>query len=377
MRLRDETTGRLREVELLPHMGVYVCGITPYDSAHLGHAFTYTHFDVLVRYLRHLEVEVMHVQNVTDVDDDILRVARERGVDFLELARSEESAFREQMRAIGVADPTVNPWATAYVPAMVEEVSQLFDAGVAYERDGTVFFRVDADPRYGRLSGLSRDEMIELAAERGGHPEDPRKDDPLDFVLWQRSLDDEPSWESPWGRGRPGWHIECSTMARRIIGVPVHIHGGGTDLIFPHHESEQAQASTLPGGEPFAEHWMHTGAVQQAGEKMSKSLGNMTFVNELLERHPARRVRRYLLSHHYASDWTFDEDELAAADGPFAPTADPGAAEPCVNELWTALATDLDTPRALRALDALRGVAGCEEDVAQAEEVLGLAGLDA
>src|SRR5439155_26050663 len=182
---------------------------------------TYVHFDVLVRYLRHLGADVTHVQNVTDVDDDILRVAKERGIDFRELAARETESFERSMRAIGVAAPTHSPRATEFVPQMIEEVRALLEAGHGYDRSGTVYFRVASDPAHGRLSRLPREEMLKLAAERGGYPEDPNKDDPLDFVLWQAWREGEPWWDSPWGRGRPGWHIECSTMARRLLGKPV------------------------------------------------------------------------------------------------------------------------------------------------------------
>jgi L-cysteine:1D-myo-inositol 2-amino-2-deoxy-alpha-D-glucopyranoside ligase len=337
-------------------MGVYVCGITPYDSAHLGHAFTYVHFDVMVRYLRHLGADVIHVQNITDVDDDILRVARERGVDYQELAEREVASFERGMKALGVTPPTHSPRATEYVPDMIDEVRALLAAGHAYERNGTVYFRVASDPGYGRLSGLSREQMLPLAAERGGHPEDPNKDDPLDFVLWQRSAQGEPWWDSLWGRGRPGWHIECSTMARRLLGQPVDIHGGGTDLIYPHHESELAQAEGVPGGRPFVLHWVHTGTVHMAGDKMSKSLGNLAFVDDLLDRHPPDAIRAFLLRHHYRQDWEFREEglEMETRGGPsvgtgngqatFDPTAERAA-------FYRALDTDLDTPLAMRILD--------------------------
>jgi L-cysteine:1D-myo-inositol 2-amino-2-deoxy-alpha-D-glucopyranoside ligase len=345
VRLYDEVTGQLQEIEIRPRMGVYVCGITPYDSAHLGHAFTYVHFDVLVRYLRHLGAEVVHVQNVTDVDDDILRVSKERGVDFRELAEREVASFERAMRAISVTPPTHQPRATKFVPQMIEEVGLLLAAGHGYERRGTVYFRVASDPGYGRLSRLSREEMVQLAAERGGHPEDPNKDDPLDFVLWQAWREGEPGWESPWGRGRPGWHIECSTMARRLLGQPVDIHGGGSDLIFPHHESELAQAEGVPGPRPFVRRWIHTGAVHMAGEKMSKSLGNLAFVHDLLTRHSAMRLRDFLLRRHYREDWEFDETDLGRS------TSDPGDGPATREAFYAALDQDLDTPNALRILD--------------------------
>ncbi|MGH2557071.1 MAG: cysteine--tRNA ligase [Actinomycetota bacterium] len=356
MRLHHEASGDLREIEVRPRMGVYVCGITPYDSAHLGHAFTYVHFDVLVRYLRHLGAEVIHVQNITDVDDDILRVAKERGVDYQELAEREVASFERAMKALGVTPPTHSPRATEYVPDMIDEVRALLAAGHAYERNGTVYFRVVSDPGYGRLSRLSREQMLPLAAERGGHPEDPSKDDPLDFVLWQRSAPGEPWWESPWGPGRPGWHIECSTMARRLLGQPVDIHGGGTDLVYPHHESELAQAEGVPGGRPLVLHWVHTGTVHMAGDKMSKSLGNLAFVDDLLDRHSPDVIRAFLLRHHYRQDWEFREESLEVeprggasvgsgnGQASFDPTAERTA-------FYRALDTDLDTPQAMRILD--------------------------
>jgi L-cysteine:1D-myo-inositol 2-amino-2-deoxy-alpha-D-glucopyranoside ligase len=371
VRLFDERTGALRDVELRPRMGVYVCGITPYDSAHVGHAFTYVHFDVLVRYLRHLGPDVVHVQNVTDVDDDILRVSREREEDFLELAEREVARFGRDMAALGVVPPTHSPRATQYVPAMIEEVSALLQAGYGYERGGNVYFPVAADPGYGRLSTLDRQTMLALAAERGGHPEDPRKDDPLDFVLWQRSAPGEPWWDSPWGPGRPGWHIECSTMARRLIGVPVDVHGGGTDLIFPHHESELSQAEGIPGGAPFVLQWMHTGEVALEGTKMSKSLGNLVFVHELFERFDGRTIREYLLRRHYREDWECRlEDlerlaagEVAATDGPASEDA-----------FYQALDRDLDTPAALAVLDRAAASSGTGA-MALVEEGRALLGL--
>jgi L-cysteine:1D-myo-inositol 2-amino-2-deoxy-alpha-D-glucopyranoside ligase len=379
VRLFDEVTGGLREVRIRPRMTVYVCGITPYDAAHVGHAFTYVHFDVLVRLLRHLGADVVHVQNVTDVDDDILRVARERGVDYRELAERENAEFVRAMDALGVTRPTHSPWASRFVPDIIEEVRALLELGCAYQRQGTVYFRVAADPGYGRLSGLSRERMIALAAERGGHPEDPNKDDPLDFVLWQRAAPGEPAWDSPWGPGRPGWHIECSTMARRLLGQPVDVHGGGSDLVFPHHESEIAQAESLPGGRPFVRHWVHTGSVAYGGQKMSKSLGNLVFLDDLLDRYDPAAIRRYLLSRRYREDWEFREEDLERAAK--AEPEDPGLEEEALAApdlraaLLGALEDDLDTPRALRVLDR----AAASGDRAAAEEgraILGVDGLD-
>jgi L-cysteine:1D-myo-inositol 2-amino-2-deoxy-alpha-D-glucopyranoside ligase len=372
VRLFDEVTGVVHEFGIRPRMGVYVCGITPYDSAHLGHAFTYVAFDVLIRYLRYLGSEVLHVQNVTDVDDDILRSARERRIDYRELAQREAAAFDRAMRTLGVTAPTETPWASEFIPEMVQEVRGLIAAGHGYVREGMVYFRVSSDPGYGRLSGLSREEMLQLAAERGGHPDDPAKDDPLDFVLWQRSAPDEPSWESPWGPGRPGWHIECSTMARRIIGQPVDLHGGGSDLVFPHHDSELSHAEGLPGGRPFVLQWMHTGSVHQAGEKMSKSLGNLTFVEDLLERHSPAAIRRLLLRHHYREDWSFDESELAhASEIAYVDMTDVHGTR---DGFFEALDNDLDTPTALSILDRARAStdADVRRFVEEGDRVLGL-----
>lgn len=383
MRLFDETSGALRELELRPRMGVYVCGITPYDAAHLGHAFTYVHFDVLVRRLRHEGSEVVHAQNLTDVDDDILRVAAARAIDFRTLAERENAAFERAMATLGVARPDAYPRATEWVPAMVEEVEALLAAGHAYRRGGTVYFRVASDPGYGRLSRLDRPSMLELAAERGGHPEDPDKDDPLDFVLWQGRREGEPWWESPWGPGRPGWHIECSTMSRRLLGTPVDVHGGGSDLIFPHHESELAQAEGVPGGAPFVRHWVHTGTVHQAGDKMSKSLGNLTFVDDLLERHRPEAVRRFLLRRHYRRDWEFHHEDLdaEAGEGPASPagaTAGHGPAgllEPTREAFLAALDDDLDTPSALAVLERAEASndPGARSWIDEGRQVLGLA----
>jgi len=343
-------------------MTIYVCGITPYDVSHLGHAFTFAHFDVLVRYLRHLGSEVVHVQNVTDVDDDILRVAHERGLDWRELGMKETEKFNSCMREIGITPPTYSPLATEFVPDIIDEVRAIEAAGATYEREGTVYFRVKAAPDFGKLSKLPPEKMLELAAERGGRPDDPNKDDPLDFVLWQRSDDPrEPAWQSPWGPGRPGWHIECSTMARRLLGQPLDIHGGGVDLVFPHHECELAQAESV-SDEPFVRHWMHTGNVGLDGEKMSKSLGNLVTVEELLERHPAETVRRFLLGKHYRTNWDFDERELFV-DHPRLQL------ENARHVFFLALENDLKVPAALAALDG-------SDDPAFVEEGRAILGLD-
>jgi L-cysteine:1D-myo-inositol 2-amino-2-deoxy-alpha-D-glucopyranoside ligase len=244
----------------------------------------------------------------------------------------------------------------------------LIDAGHGYVRDGTVYFPVASDPEYGKLSGLSPEEMLPLAKERGGHPEDPNKDDPLDFVLWQRSVEGEPAWDSPWGPGRPGWHIECSTMSRSILGQPLDVHGGGSDLIYPHHESEIAQAECVGGERPFVRHWVHTGSVHMDGEKMSKSLGNMAFVDQLLEEVDGPTLREFLLRKHYRQDWHFSEDELLA----FAERRpDPGEGPSDREAFLGALDEDLDAAEALRVLDRAEARAD-RELVREGRTLLGL-----
>jgi L-cysteine:1D-myo-inositol 2-amino-2-deoxy-alpha-D-glucopyranoside ligase len=291
---------------------MYVCGITPYDAAHVGHAFTYVAFDTLARFLRSRGHEVVYCQNVTDVDDDVLRRAARDGEDYLALGRRETAAYLDDMDALNVARPTFFPRATEEIPAMVELARQLVDGGNAYLVDGTVLFDVTSYPGFGELSGLGPGELRDLLAERGGDPDDPRKRHPLDFVVWQRSQPGEPWWDSPWGRGRPGWHLECSAMARRLLGVTIDLHGGGADLLYPHHESERAQSESANGA-PFARRWLHTGMVGYQGEKMSKSLGNLVFPRDLFRDHEPAAVRLALLAHHWRSEWEWDSAELKEA----------------------------------------------------------------
>ncbi len=360
---------------------MYVCGITPYDSTHLGHAATYLTYDVLIRRLEELGHEVALVRNVTDVDDSILPKARQLGVNYLELADAEMARFRSDMEALGMRPPMAEPRATEAVPQIIDLVQRLLDNGHAYRADGSVFFDTSTFPAYGQLSHYSRGEMLRIAAERGGRPDDPAKRDPLDFTLWQRSAPDEPAWEAPFGPGRPGWHIECSAMCLAAHGPTLDLHGGGTDLIFPHHESEIAQSTSITG-EPLARHWMHSAMVAYDGEKMSKSLGNLVFVSDLLKMADARAIRLALLRHHYRAGFEWfdtDLDEgrallrrlLAAASsrgtGGVPPTAAAGAAShgsdpsftggadprPFAEAVRAALDDDLDVPRALDALDDL------------------------
>ena len=297
---RDEVTstdGKMR---------MYVCGVTPYDTTHLGHGFTYVMFDTLARYMDYVGYETITVENVTDIDDDILRTAKERGVHWHQLATRETQKFLEDTAALNVRRTDHFPYATLETPKMQEMVQTLIDKGLAYERNGSVYYSVKADPDFGKLVDWGYDEMLKIANERGNMPDDPNKDDPLDFVLWQGSKPGEPMWDSPWGLGRPGWHIECSAMSMRYLGNTVDIHSGGEDLIFPHHEAEIAQSEGY-SGEPFVRYWFHVAMVRLDGEKMSKSLGNMIFVRDLLRDYSGDAIRLYLLSHKYRDQWAADD----------------------------------------------------------------------
>jgi L-cysteine:1D-myo-inositol 2-amino-2-deoxy-alpha-D-glucopyranoside ligase len=355
-------------------VSLYVCGITPYDAAHVGHAFTYVAFDTLVRFLRWRGHEVVYCQNVTDVDDDMLRRAARNGEDFLELARRETAAYLRDMDALNIARPTHLPRATEEVPSMIELAVQLVETGNAYVVDGTVFFDVTSYPRFGELSALDPDRQRTLLAERGGDPDDPRKRHPLDFIVWQRSQPGEPWWQSPWGRGRPGWHLECSAMSRRYLGATVDLHGGGADLLYPHHESERAQ-SEAAGQVPFARRWLHTGMVRYQGEKVSKSLGNLVFPRDLFRDTEPAAVRLALLAHHWRSAWEWDAAELKeagerlAAWRRVAARARPG---PLPAAVVAALADDLATPAALAVADEL-AERGDRAAVAATAAVLGVA----
>jgi len=353
IQLYDSARQGIFPLEPGPIAKLYSCGITPYDSAHLGHAAVYLSFDILQRRLRDLGHETRCVRNVTDVDDDILRKARELGVHYLDLAAEQIAYFDAQMKALGLLPSYSEPRATSAIPEILSLIAAAMDAGCAYEAEGSVYFSVSAFPSFGSVSHLQRPEMLALAAEHGGKPEDPAKRDPLDFVLWQPSLADEPSWESRWGPGRPGWHIECSALALRELGASLDVHGGGRDLIFPHHECETAQSESVTG-EPFVSHWMHIGLVALDGIKMSKSLGNLVFVDKLLEEAPAGALRLAMLKHHYRGDWEWKHEDLSDAVTRFAQwSANAGAAEDAgvLEAVRAALDEDLNSPAAIQAID--------------------------
>ena len=296
---------------------MYVCGITPYDTTHLGHAFTYVSFDTLIRYLEFSGYTVEYVQNVTDVDDDVLRKARELNMPWDELGRRETQRYLDDMDALNVRRPDVYARATEEIPTMIEVIQVLIARGYAYECGGNVYFSVKQDPDFTVMPhalGLNTyDAMLKIANERGNFPDDLHKKDPLDFVLWQAQAPGEPAWPSPWGPGRPGWHIECSAMSMRYLGPQLDIHGGGEDLAFPHHTCEIAQSEHFTGIVPFVRTWMHTGMVYQDGEKMSKSLGNLTLVSDLLKNYNANAIRVTLLNHHYRYPWECFPADLEVA----------------------------------------------------------------
>ncbi|HVM00475.1 MAG TPA: cysteine--tRNA ligase [Egibacteraceae bacterium] len=375
MRLFDTSARAVRPFQPGPVVGVYVCGITPYDATHLGHAFTYVAFDVLVRVLERRGHAVRYVRNITDVDDDILAKARELGVDFRDLARAEVERFARDNESLGLRPPDVEPRVTETMPAIIEAVRGLVHAGIAYPtRDGRVYVDTRAAGQFGRLSRLEREEALRQFAEKGGDPGAPGKRDALDFLLWQPSAPGEPRWDSDFGPGRPGWHIECSVMAQRHIGATIDVHGGGNDLVFPHHEAEIVQAEHLTGQAPFARFWMHTGMVSLDGQKMSKSLGNLVFVSDLLERFEPGAVRRYLIEHHYRRDWAFTDEGLEEAAAGFKQWRDAAGGDGTRPELaagfHAALDDDLDTPGALRVLDEA-AAAGAGATLRELAEVLG------
>lgn len=362
---------------------MYVCGVTPYDTTHLGHAFTYVCFDVLVRYLEFSGYHTITTQNVTDIDDDILKRAKQVGIPWDQLARQETAKFRADLEALNVKAPDHYPHATEEIPQIIELTQTLLQKGYAYEKNGSVYYEVRRDPDFGQLAHLDYPEMLTTANERGNFPDDPNKRDPLDFVLWQRTKPDEPAWTSPWGDGRPGWHVECSAMGMHYLGPIIDIHSGGADLIFPHHTCEIAQSEHATGVQPFVRYWFHIAMVQLGGEKMSKSLGNMIFVRDLLSRYSADAIRLYLLSHKYRQIWDADnaEAELKTFETMlmrWMEALQPGTGSqefnlmPYEANFDLALADDLDTPRAITHLDeladAIRFDAQHDKDVRLAQE---------
>jgi cysteinyl-tRNA synthetase len=387
MRLFNTLSQQIEPLEIRDQpVSLYVCGITPYDTTHLGHAWINVIYDCLVRYLRWRGATVRYAQNVTDIDDDILRKAREIGTTWDELGTRETAKYLADLRALHVQMPDYYVRASAETPAMISLIETLLDKGYAYMLDGWVYYSVRQDPDFGRLADaggyVGYENWLATANDRGNYPDDPRKLDPLDFVLWQAQQPGEPAWPSPWGPGRPGWHIECSAMSIKYLGEPITIHGGGSDLVFPHHTCEIAQSEHATGTSPFVQIWMHCGMVELDGVKMSKSLGNLILVRDLLSEYSPDAVRILLLRHHYRESWSYTTEDMRASaelagrlacakrhavDGTDAgaETRDQGLQPPGADgesaghqarlEFIAALEDDFQTPRALEALRRLAG----------------------
>ncbi|HMS12035.1 MAG: cysteine--tRNA ligase [Microthrixaceae bacterium] len=368
MRLFDTASREIVPFEVGATVTMYTCGITPYDSTHLGHAATYLGYDVLQRRLRDLGHDTRCVRNVTDVDDSILGKARELGVHYLDLAAGEIARFDHDMATLETIPSYAEPRATSAIADIRGFIGMVLDGGYAYQAGGAVYFEVSKYDGFGAISGYDRDQMLAFAAERGGNVEDSNKRDPLDFVLWQPSLDDEPAWDSLWGPGRPGWHIECSALCLRELGTTIDLHGGGSDLIFPHHECEAAQSEAATGT-PLVRHWMHQAMVHKDGEKMSKSLGNLVFVSDLVATWDPRVVRLTVVEHHYREAWEWADEAMPRNDERLRQWVAAGAGSGALGEVRAALDHDLSTPDAIAAIDAAaaRGVG-----VSEAAALLGV-----
>jgi L-cysteine:1D-myo-inositol 2-amino-2-deoxy-alpha-D-glucopyranoside ligase len=358
VRLYDTATRALVASASGASARIYVCGITPYDATHVGHAATYVAFDLLGRAWRDAGRDVTYVQNVTDVDDPLLDRARETGENWADLAARETERFGQDMAALAVIPPDHYVGAVEAMPLIIGLIEELRARGAVYEIEGDLYFPVSADESFGLVAGLDRDRMLLEFGEAGGDPDRTGKKDPLDSLLWQRHRPGDPGWDSPFGYGRPGWHSECTAIARQYLGVSFDVQGGGRDLAFPHHEMCAAQGHVATGVRPFARAYVHAGLVGLDGEKMSKSKGNLIFISDLRARgtEPAA-IRLALLAHHYRSDWQWTEEDLlvartrlsswrsavAASSGP--------PAEPLLAEVRAHLADDLDAPGAVAAID--------------------------
>jgi len=359
-------------------IGLYVCGPTVYDFAHVGNARPVVVFDVLYRLLKHLyepKRKITYVRNITDVDDKINAAAKEQGVPISAITEKTTRAYHEDMAALGALPPDVEPRATGHIAEMIAMIEALIAKGHAYAAEGHVLFSVASMADYGKLSGRSTDELIAGARVEVA----PYKRDPGDFVLWKPSSPDLPGWDSPWGRGRPGWHIECSAMSEKHLGASFDIHGGGRDLIFPHHENEVAQSVAAHDGKPFAKYWVHNGFVTVNGEKMSKSLGNFRTVRDLLARAPGEAIRLVLLKTHYRQPLDFSDDALEEAKANLdrwyrALEMFPGVASSnAETHVLEALADDLNTSVAIAKIgDLVDGVFGlAKNDPEQAKRLVG------
>jgi L-cysteine:1D-myo-inositol 2-amino-2-deoxy-alpha-D-glucopyranoside ligase len=352
LQLYDTARAQVVAFEPNDHVLMYTCGITPYDATHLGHAATFISYDLLQRHLIDKGHTVQCVRNVTDVDDPLFAKARELGVHYLDLAAAEEARFERDMVALNALPVSSTPRASSAIPDIRGFIGMVLDRGFAYQAGGSVYFDVSKSETFGSISHYTESEMIELAKQRGGHVDDPNKRHPLDFVLWHPSAADEPSWDTMWGAGRPGWHIECSALALRELGTTIDLHGGGADLIFPHHECERAQSEAATG-ELFVKHWMHTALISMDGQKMSKSLGNLVFVDRLRNVYDSMAIRLGLIEHHYRTEWEWDDglmDRNASRLISWRASAE-GVAGDVLDEVRERLDDDLDSPGAVAAVD--------------------------
>ncbi len=358
---------------------MYVCGMTVYDLCHLGHARVMVVFDVVYRYLKALGFDVTYVRNITDIDDKIIARANERGEPFTELTERFIAAMHEDAAALGVLSPDLEPRATEHLPGIIAMIERLIERGHAYVADnGDVYYEVRSFPGYGRLSGKSIDDLEAGARVEPGEG----KRDPLDFALWKAAKSGEPAWDSPWGAGRPGWHIECSAMSTQALGDTFDIHGGGADLTFPHHENEIAQSEGATG-HPFVRYWMHNGFVRINDEKMSKSLGNFFTVREVLERYRPEAIRYFILTSHYRSPLNYDDTQLDQAGAALTrcytalrglPESEPAGAEAFEARFHAAMQDDFNTPEALAVMfELVREINRLRQDDPQAAAGLGAA----
>ena len=311
LRIYNTLTRRKEEFTTIEpnEVRMYVCGPTVYNKAHVGHAMSALVFDIIRRYLIYRGYQVKHVMNFTDVDDKIILRANQQGVDPFQLAEGYIREFAQNLQDLNVLPATINPRATQEIPQIIAMIEGLVERGFAYPAGGDVYFRVEKDPNYGHLSGRRLDDM-----QAGARIEiDEQKENPMDFALWKAAKPGEPAWQSPWGMGRPGWHIECSAMNLHHLGEQIDIHGGGNDLVFPHHENEIAQTESLTG-KPFARYWVHNGMLQLGGEKMSKSLGNLVAIEDFLAKHSADTLRFMVLNSGYRGPLTFNDDVIDQAE---------------------------------------------------------------
>ena len=357
--LFDTSTGVVRPTAPAPHATMYVCGITPYDATHIGHANTYVAFDMINRVWRDAGHQVRYVQNVTDIDDPLLERAIATGENWRDIADRETALFRDDMAGLNVLPPDHYIGAVESIPSVARKVMQLQASGDVYAVDDDLYFRVRNDERFGSIAGLAEDDMVAVFAERGGDPEREGKEHPLDCLVWQNARPEEPAWDTPLGHGRPGWHIECAAIALDYLGPTIDIQGGGSDLAFPHHEMGASEVHRLTGEWPFARHYVHSGMVALQGHKMSKSRGNLVFISQLVrEGTDPMAIRLALLAHHYRTDWVWTPHGLegagerlqrwtAASQLPYGPPVDP-----LIDRVREVLADDLRTPSALDAVDS-------------------------